>query len=130
MLKDFEAYGASPPNYEYLPKIFMGGEEQPEITKVFSLDIEGINIDNHYCMRDNWHEAGLHRMRCWMDMDATMRDLIGMVPQRKDMKRLISHISIGTKVGAAYVFHLLPLSDDLRKRGDVPLISEVKSTCH
>ncbi len=59
-------------------------------------------------------------------MDATMRDLIGVVPQRKDTKWLISHISIGTKAGVAYVIHLLPLSDDLRKRGDVPLISEVK----
>ncbi len=59
MLKDLEAYGA--PNYEYPPKIFMGGEERPEITEVFSLDIEGINIDNHYCTSDNWHEAVLHR---------------------------------------------------------------------
>ncbi len=60
MLKDFEAYGAGPLNYEYPPKIFMGGEEWPEITEVFGLDIEGINIDNHYCMRDDWHKAGLH----------------------------------------------------------------------
>ncbi len=104
----------------------MGGEERPEITEVFGLDIEGLNIDNHYCTRHGWHEAGLHRMRTWADMDATMRDLFRMVPQMKDTKRLISHISIGTKAGAAYVIHLLPLSDDLRKRGDVPLISSIK----
>ncbi len=92
MLKDLAAYGAGPANYEYPPKISMGGEEQPEIDEVFALDIEGLNIDNHYCTDWSWHEAGMHRTRCWADMDAKMRDLFGMVPQKKDTKQLISHI--------------------------------------
>ncbi len=59
-------------------------------------------------------------------MDAKMRELFGMVPRKKDTKQLISHISIGMKAGAAYVIHLRPLSDDLRKRGEVKLISSIK----
>ncbi len=102
----------------------------PEITKVFGLDIEGMNIDNHYCMSNNWHEAGLHRKMNWTDMDETMIDLIGIVLHRKDTKWLISQISIGMKAGAAYVIHLLPLSDDLVQLGDIPKISSVGKNRH